>query len=80
MQGQIPAHIRIPDDQIRPQITPRRQAGRHRTQLTWRQTPSRRNEALEQLSYRPLALGGDPPARLQSCPGSSSLLDADITW
>lgn len=80
MQRQIPAHIRIPHDQIRPQITPRRQARRHRTQLTWREAPSRRDQALEHLSNGPLALRGDPPAGLQPCPGSSSLRDADITW
>ena len=80
MQGQVPAHIGIPDDQIRPHAAAYRQAGRDRPQLTWRKAPGRRDQAAQHLTDGLLALGADPPARLQPRPGLSLLPDARTAW
>ena len=76
MQGQVPAHIGIPDDQIRPQAAACRQAGRDRPQLNWRKAPGRRDQAAQHLSDALLAFGADTPAGLQPWAGLPSLLDA----
>jgi hypothetical protein len=68
VQGQVPAHIGIPDDQIRPQAAACRQAGRDRPQLTWRKPPGRRGQAAQHLTDGLLALGADTPAGLQPRP------------
>ena len=78
MQRQVPAHIGIPDDQIRPQPAARRQAGRDGPQLTRRQAPGRRDQPAQHLTDGLLALGADTPAGLQPLPGLPSLLDARI--
>jgi hypothetical protein len=75
VQGQVPAHIGVLDDQIRPQTAARRQADRDRPQLNWRQAPGRRDQAAQHLSDGLLALGADTPAGLQSWAGRPSLLD-----
>ena len=78
MQGQVPAHIGVPDDKIRPQAAACRQAGRDRPQLTWHKAPGRGDQAAQHLTDGLLALGADTPAGLQPLPGLPSLLDARI--
>jgi hypothetical protein len=78
VQGQVPAHIGVLDDQIRPQVAARRQGGRDRPQLHRRQAPGRRDQAAEHLSDGLLALRPDTPAGLQSWAGRPSLLDTVI--
>ncbi len=80
MQGQVPAHIGVPDDQIRPQAAACRQAGRDRPQLNWRKAPGRRDQAAQHLSDGLLAPGADTPAGLQPGAGLPSLLDAGTAW
>ena len=80
VQGQVPAHIGVPDDQIRPQAGACRQAGRDRPQLTWRKTPGWRDQAAQHLSDGLLALGADTPAGLQPRAGLPSLRDAGTAW
>ena len=76
VQGQVPAHIGVPDDQIRPQAAARRQAGRDRPQLNWRKAPGRRDQAAQHLSDGLLALGAHTPAGLQPRACLPSLRDA----
>lgn len=80
MQGQIPAHIGVPDDKIRPQAAAYRQADRDRPQLNWRKAPCRRDQAVQHLSDGLLALGADTPAGLQPRAGLPLLLDAGTAW
>ena len=80
VQGQVPAHIGVPDDEIRPQAGACRQAARDRPQLNWRKAPGRRDQAAQHLSDGPLALGAHTPAGLQPRAGRPTLPDAGTAW
>src|SRR6266536_6422514 len=80
VQGQVPAHIGVPDDEIRPQAGACRQAARDRPQLNWCKAPGRRDRADQYLSNGVLALGARTPAGLQPRAGRPTLPDAGTAW
>ena len=73
MQRQVPAHIGVPHDQIRPQAAACRQAGGNRPQLSRRKPPRRRDQAAQHRRDGLLAHGADTPAGLQPRAGLPTL-------